>query len=176
MSRSDADWEMFCRGRSVAGAGSEPVELEPAADEAALAGDPPGAKVRHFHTRIVGVVYPNQDGTSRREAVRTLRRLDRVRLAHRPDNPVDPNAVAVMRHPDGPQLGYLPAVIAKDLVPAACEHGTRYVALVTDVTGASADDFLSVEPVGANLVILVLEQSATRAMARRYLLGLMNRG
>ena len=176
MSRSDADWEMFCRGRSVVedGAGHEPVELESADGDDASPEDPAGATVRHLHTRIVGVVYPNDDGTSRRDTVRTLRRLDRVRLVHRPDNPVDPNAVAVLRHPDGPQLGYLPAIMAKDVVNAARDRGTRYLALVTEVTGAAPDDFISVAPVGAALVVLVLEGGATKQMARRYLLELMN--
>src|SRR5829696_9326944 len=86
----DADWEMFCRGR--ASTDDEPVALEPD-DPGGTAEDLAGASVRHVTTRIVGIPYPNPDGTGRRDAVRALRRLDRVRLVHRPDNPVDPNAV-----------------------------------------------------------------------------------
>src|SRR5687768_384097 len=99
MSR-DADWEMFCRGRAASadapwatsGAVDDavPLNLDDAADAAGAASlGGSGGTISHIHTRIVGVVYPNPDGTSRRDAVRTLRRLDLVRLAHRPDNPVD---------------------------------------------------------------------------------------
>jgi hypothetical protein len=185
MSR-DADWEMFCRGRAepgdapwaTPGAGDHAVPLAPDdGTDAAGAAGPGGSSgtISHVHTRIVGVVYPNPDGTSRRDAVRTLRRLDLVRLAHRPDNPVDVNAVAVLREPDGHQLGYLPATLAKDVVGAARERGTRYLALVTEVTGVGPDDLISVAPVGASLLLMALDGGATRAQARRYLLGLMNR-
>src|SRR5690348_9654277 len=104
--RDDADWAMFCRGLGpAAGDLNEAVELEPGNSENERA--PARAAVRHFVTRVVGIPYPNPDGTSRRDAVRELRRWDRLRLAHRPDNPVDPNAVAVLRSSDGRQCGYL---------------------------------------------------------------------
>ena len=178
----DADWEMFCRGKVINDDAPwaplelipRPVPLEPD-DEG---DDPPGAAggaVGHFHARIVGVVYPNADGTSRREAVRQLRRLERVRLAHRPDNPVDVNAVAVLREPDGMQLGYLPAAVAKGVVAAARERGTRYLALVAEAGGGETDDLISVGPVRADLLVLTLEHGATKATARRYLLGWVNR-
>ena len=173
--REDADWEMFCRGGgSAAGPGAtdaEPVELEPGED-ASNDGAPPGG-MRHFVAPVVGLPYPNSDGTSRREAVRGLRRWERVRLEHRPDNPVDANAVAVVRPTDRRQLGYLPAATAKDVV-AAARAGARYLAVVNDVTGGDAGDLISVAPVRATLVVLVLERGATRAAARRHLLALMN--
>jgi hypothetical protein len=163
---SHADWEMFCRGRSSQD--DEPVRLEP--DDAAEAGA--DASVRHVTTRIVGISYPNPDGTGRRDAVRALRRLDRVRLVHRPDNPVDPNAIAVLRDPDGHQLGYLPAAHASEMVAPARDRGTRFLALVAAISG-DADDMLSVGAIGAEVVLLVLEAGATKAMARQYLLGLL---
>jgi hypothetical protein len=185
--RTDADWQMFCRGQrdegddaggqfsGGAGASDEPVELAPGDVPPAEAADAGDAALRHFGTRIVGLPYPNPDGTSRREAVLGLRRWELVRLAHRPDNPVDANAVAVLRSSDGRQLGYLPAAVAKDVVTAARDLGARYLALVSDVTGGTPDDLISVSPVAAHLLILVLEGGATKAAARRYLLGLVNR-
>ena len=86
---------------------------------------------------------------------------------------MDPNAVAVLRHPDGHQLGYLPAGHAADVVTAARDRGSRFLALVSSVSGG-ADDFVSAGPVGAELVLPVLEAGATKAMARRYLLGHLN--
>jgi hypothetical protein len=182
----DAEWEMFCRGRrddsvdsfgmsrDVSGdvAVDEPVALEPGEDDGAAG--PPGAAVRHFFSRVVGLPYPNPDGTSRREAVRGLRRWERVNLVHRPDNPVDSNAVAVLRAGDKRQLGYLPAALAAEVVAAARE-GTRYLAVVNEVEAPAPDDLISVTPVRARLIVLELKQGATRAMARRHLLGVMNR-
>jgi hypothetical protein len=106
--------------------------------------------------------------------VRGLRRWELVQLVHRPDNPVDANAVAVLRRSDGRQLGYLPAVVAKDVVENA-RGGTRYLALVNEVTGGESDFGLIAKPVGAALLILALEGGATKAMARRYFLDLAKR-
>ena len=130
--------------------------------------------VRHFHARVVGLPYPNSDGTSRREAVAGLQRWERVRLRHRPDNPVDSNAVAVLRETDERQLGYLPATLAKDVV-AAARGGTRYLAVVHEISAPDPNDLIAVSPVRATLLMLALEGGATTAMARRHLLGLMNR-
>ena len=172
--REDADWAMFCRGGTAAepfAADTEPVELEPG-------DDPPGPApelrgVRHFIAPVVGLPYPNADGTSRREAVRGLRTWEKVQLVHRPDNPVDTNAIAVLRPADRRQLGYLPAATAAEVV-ATARAGTRYLAVVNDVTGGAADDLISVAPVRATLVVLALEPGATKAAARQYLLRLMN--
>ena len=172
--REDADWAMFCgagRGAEPFAADAEPVDLEPGED-------PPGAAaalrgVRHFITPVVGLPYPNADGTSRREAVRELRTWEKVQLVHRPDNPVDANAVAALRPADGRQLGYFPAATAAEVV-AAARAGTRYLAVVNDVTGGAADDLISVAPVRATLLVLALEPGATKAAARQYLLRLMN--
>ena len=178
-SREDADWAMFCRGGArgdawtPAGAPSETQELEPA-PSAAGESMPGVGTVRHFHARVVGLPYPNDDGTSRRDAVAGLRRWERVRLLHRPDNPVDGNAIAVLRDSDGRQLGYVPAAQAQDLVAAARE-GTRYLAVVHEVIAPGPDDLIAVAPVRAVLLVLALEGGATTAMARHHLLGLMNR-
>jgi hypothetical protein len=167
----DADWEMFCRGRRDEAFGgvadAEPVTLEPP-EEPVQNEDRSVGEVRHFFAPVVGLPYPNPDGTSRREAVRGLRPWERVHLVHRPDNPVDGNAVAVLRASDGRQLGFLPATLAAEVVEAA-RGGTRYLALVSEVTGAG-DDLISVAPVRARLLVLVLESGATKAQARRYFL------
>ena len=182
--RDDSDWAMFLRGSARdtssagpwsrrVGDGPEPQELEPEVSGGDESAD--GGAVRHFHAPVVGLPYPNADGTSRREAVTRLRRWERVRLRHRPDNPVDVNAVEVLRSPDGRQLGFLPAAVAADVV-AAARSGTRYLAVVGDVSAPSPDDLLAVAPVRATLLVLVLEGGATVAMARRHLIRLMNGG
>ena len=179
--RDEADWAMFLRAsardtssadpwRRSVGASSEPQELEPDLARADASAD--GGSVRHFHARVVGLPYPNADGTSRREAVTRLRRWERVRLRHRPDNPVDANAVEVLRAPDERQLGFLPAPLAAEVV-AAARTGTRYLAVVSEVTGPSQDDLLAVAPVRATLVVLALEGGATVAVAREHLLNVI---
>ena len=180
--RDDSDWSMFLRGSRRderadlwprrESAPSEPQDLEP--DRSHDTGTPTGT-VRPFHAPVVGLPYPNRDGTSRREAVTRLRRWERVRLRHRPDNPVDANAVEVLRTPDERQLGFLPATLAADVV-AAARSGTRYLTVVSEVTGPSPDDLLAVAPVRATLLVLALEEGATVAMARKVLLGVMNGG
>jgi hypothetical protein len=165
----DADWEMFCRGRrDEAFSGSsdaEPVTLE-LPEEPAQTENERVSEVRHFFAPVVGLPYPNPDGTSRRDAVRGLGRWERVHLIHRPDNPVDCDAVSVLRASDGRQLGFLPATLAAEVVEAA-RGGTRYLAVVSEVTGAG-EDLLSVAPVRARLLVLVLGAGATKAQARRY--------
>jgi hypothetical protein len=170
----DSDWDMFLRGRSDArdpfgGTSNGPQELEPDLSD----DSPEKGRVRHFNAPVVGLPYPNADGTSRREAVAGLRRWERVRLRHRPDNPVDVNAVAVLRDSDERQLGYLPATLAAEVVESA-RQGTRYLAVVSEVSAPGPDDLIAVAPVGATLLLLVLESGATAAMARRHLLDLMN--
>lgn len=128
--------------------------------------------VRHFHAKVVGVCYPNPDGSSRIGVIRGMRVRELVQFEHRPDNPVDPNAVAVLRPGDGRQLGYLRAALAKGVV-AAARRGTRYLALVDEVTGV---DGIGGGPVGAVLLVLALEHGATKAMARDYLLDFSNGG
>lgn len=175
--REDAEWQMFLRGAGgdagpfCRAVDDEPVSLEPGEDSD-VAAAAPAARVRHFFAPVVGLPYPNADGTSRREAVRGLRRRERVRLVHRPDNPVDANAVAVLRPADERQLGYLPAAVAKDAVTAA-RQGTRYVAMVSEVTGGDGDNLIYVQPVRARLLVLVLEGGAKKHDARRYMLALM---
>ena len=63
---------------------------------------------RSFTVDVTGVGYPNRDGTSRQDAIGRCREGDDIQLAREPDNPHDPNAIAVLRQ-NGEQLGYVPA-------------------------------------------------------------------
>lgn len=56
---------------------------------------------------VAGTYYPNDDGTSRQRAIVQVRLGERLLLSPEPDNPHDPNAVAVFRQ-TGKQIGYLP--------------------------------------------------------------------
>lgn len=57
---------------------------------------------------IVGVDYPNRTGPTRRFGLQLLQPGDPVELRPEPDNPKDPQAIAVYTR-CGIQIGYLPA-------------------------------------------------------------------
>jgi len=88
-------------------------------------------KVRHLFTKAAGVVHCNQDGSSRQAIIERCCRLESLTLHREPDNPHDPNAVAVLRA-NGEQIGYLYRELAK-VISHRLELGYRYVALVTDL-------------------------------------------
>lgn len=57
---------------------------------------------------IVGVDFPNKRGPTRRFALELQRPGDPLELRPEPNNPADPNAIAVYSM-QGVQIGYLPA-------------------------------------------------------------------
>ena len=61
-------------------------------------------------TKIVGVTRGN-----RQELLEELSEYDEIELVREPNNPHDPNAIAVL-NPDGEKLGYIRAGLARDLV------------------------------------------------------------
>ncbi len=63
------------------------------------------------HTKVAGVSHENRDGTQRQEIASRCQPGERLRLVAEPDNPVDPNAIKVVRA-NGEQLGYLKADLA----------------------------------------------------------------
>lgn len=107
--------------------------------------------VRTIRTKIRGVSCKNRDGRSRQHIVRTLCHSgDALLLVREPDNPVDPNAVAVIRisqGTDGPgfreQLGYLSKEIARDLAPIFHEGPVGFgeiIELTGDLTGQGGEN------------------------------------
>ena len=60
-------------------------------------------------TKIVGVTRGN-----RQELLEELSEYDEIELVREPNNPHDPNAIAVL-NPDGEKLGYIRAGLARDL-------------------------------------------------------------
>lgn len=59
-----------------------------------------------YTVKIVGVTFPNRDGSSRQAYILGVQAGEALELRPEPDNPVDPNAVAVYTR-SGRQLGYL---------------------------------------------------------------------
>jgi hypothetical protein len=69
---------------------------------------------KYFNARIAGASSPNADGSSRPSIIEKCEPMEILRLELEPDNPADPNAIAVKRV-DGTQLGYLERGAASDL-------------------------------------------------------------
>ena len=69
---------------------------------------------KYFNARIAGASSPNADGTSRRSIIEKCEPMEVLRLELEPNNPADPQAIAVKRV-DGTQLGYLEPGVASGL-------------------------------------------------------------
>lgn len=104
--------------------------------------------VRSFHTRVVGVTYDNDDGTSRQEVLSHCLRGDPVGFywhdfCGRP-------ACAVIS--DHGQIGYLSADLAEDLHYDYASDRYSMVAHISDITGGQ--DGLSY---GCNILLSIYE-------------------
>ena len=114
--------------------------------------------VRHFHTKVVGVTYRNDDGTHRQDIVVTLQPRQPLRLVHQPDNRKDSNAIAVMTR-RGQQVGYLRSELAAS-VAEDLQEGKPVRAWVSNITGH--------EPLGVNLAIVVGDAGTRDAELRKH--------
>ena len=94
-----------------------------------------------FHTKIVGVTFEG-----RQRFVVRLRRGEQLKLVRQPNNPYDPNAIAVFDS-QGNQLGYIRRELAAEMA-YKMDRGIQYTAEVTEVTGG--DPGMSF---GANILI-----------------------
>jgi hypothetical protein len=110
----------------------------------------PYPHIRTICTKVRGVSFNNPDGTSRQDVIRSLCHPgDALLLTREPGNPVDRNAIGVIRVSRGPDgkaaftelLGYLSKEIAQDLGPFF-EDGPVGLAEIVEVTGdlAGRDD------------------------------------
>jgi len=109
----------------------------------------------HFCTRVAGVTYENRDGSSRQEAIQNCRCYEQVYLEPEPDNPVDPNAIRVVRG-NGEQIGYLRADLAGE-VANDLQQGWVFVAFVAAVL--TPDDVY--DTFGLELAVFRVPQAAT---------------
>jgi hypothetical protein len=120
-------------------------------------------RIKHFFTKVVGVTFKNDDGSDRQEFIRQCMVLDALELKHDPDNPFDPNAVAVFR--ESQQLGHLKRELAPEIVYYV-RNGWRVSALVASVQrrGSGAR-----RKAGVNIAVLIGEPSITDAEITAYM-------
>lgn len=67
-----------------------------------------------FQTKVAGVSFNNEDGSSRQELLRKMKNDDPVILEREPDNPHDPNAIRVVAQ--NGYIGYIPRDLARIIV------------------------------------------------------------
>jgi HIRAN domain-containing protein len=93
-------------------------------------------------TKVVGVTKKNSDGQDRQDIVAGLDEGDWLSLVREPENPRDPNAIAV-RTTNGDQVGYLSRDKAKELAKLADKNGDLK-AVILDITGGGKGQSLGV--------------------------------
>ena len=91
-----------------------------------------------FFTKIVGVSFQNEDGSSRQELIEKMKRdfsskTIVLRLERQHSNPHDANAVAVTT-PKGKQLGFLSKKVSETIAPIL-DNGKPVTATVSSITG-----------------------------------------
>jgi hypothetical protein len=99
----------------------------------------PDRQVQTIYTEIRGVSFENPDGAPRQQIIRSsCHPGDALLLVRQPGNPVDTNAIGIIRIcrcPDGgasftEQLGYLSKEIARDLRPFFDEGPVGYAEII----------------------------------------------
>jgi HIRAN domain-containing protein len=104
-----------------------------------------------FWSKVAGVIHVNRDGTSRQEILKRCESREPLRLVPEPDNPVDRDAIAVLRT-NGEQLGYLDRRLAGE-THTRMQKGERWEAMLTAVTGRDHPHAW----LGANIVLYRLK-------------------
>jgi hypothetical protein len=88
--------------------------------------------VQSFYTKIAGVSYKNDDGSSRQKYLSKCNVREPLKLV-REFNKYDTNAVNVLTR-NGKQLGYLSKDVAKEIAPLL-DKGKRVDCEISDLTG-----------------------------------------
>ncbi|HTU81728.1 MAG TPA: DEAD/DEAH box helicase, partial [Candidatus Acidoferrales bacterium] len=103
------------------------------------------ADATSFHTKIVGVSFEG-----RQDVVAGLRVGAELQLVRQPDNPHDPNAIAVFY--GNLQVGFLHRAMAAHLAPAI-DAGARYRARIEHLTGGPAAESAQARHRGVNVAM-----------------------
>ena len=105
-----------------------------------------------FYTKIAGVSYPNDDGSSRQKIIKNCIIGEALFLEHAPF-PGHPEATKVLDE-DRQQLGWLKTNVAHEY-SILLEEGKKVVARVANLTGGTRDR----ETIGCNIEIIVYDDS-----------------
>lgn len=110
---------------------------------------------KEFHSKIVGVTYPNDDGSSRQELLAKCGKGQKLDLALRPMEQ-DKNAVAVLTR-SGEQLGWLSREVASGIARALRKKDYYAKAQITELTGGGWGPFKKTR--GCNILISEFEET-----------------
>lgn len=115
--------------------------------------------VRHFHTKIVGVTFNNDDGSSRQKIIKRCAANEPLVFRHDSNNPHDPNTVQVLRT-DDQQIGHLNADLAAEVVHESAK-GALYTPFIANITGPRRRH-------GVNILIIVSGPETTPSELQSY--------
>ncbi len=106
---------------------------------------------RDFHTKVVGVSFKNDDGTSRQKYIKECKPGDGIVFKPLP-MPKYPYAIGVFTEKDGKQLGHLKDELATEITQ---NYGYNLMQVTVDsVTGGGESTY------GCNLHIIIYNESA----------------
>jgi len=125
--------------------------------------------VNHRSVNIAGVSHENRDGTNRQQIVARCSPGEVLRLEREEDNPVDPNAVAVVRL-NGEQLGYLPREDAVRVIEGS-EEGWTYAGVISKIL----DDGIRGHYLGVGMSLVYAHSTADRDAVTKHVNDLINR-
>jgi len=97
----------------------------------------PAPRWHSFYSKVVGVSHINRNGSSRQAIIRRCSIGEELSLVREPTNPVDPNAIKIVRV-NGEQLGYISAYIASDLA-SDIDKGAIVRCRISGLTGSDEE-------------------------------------
>lgn len=88
------------------------------------------SKITNVDLKVVGVTFPNEDGSSRRDIILEMRGDEPIELVREPNNQYDANAIKVLA--DGKQIGYIGRDYASIIAPMMDNNTAQFVAEIKD--------------------------------------------
>jgi hypothetical protein len=112
---------------------------------------------------VVGLFFENRDGSDRLQAALVCAPDEQLDLIAEPDNPFDPNAIAV-HHQNGLQIGYLPRELA-GIVSQEMTRRWEYTAFVWTL----GDDTPPYTAFNIELLVLRIVEGTTEQEVQAYI-------
>lgn len=109
-----------------------------------------GKPLRTFYSKVAGVTYTNDNGTSRQAILGKCHKGEYLILTHEPV-PQDEYAVKVSRE-NGEQIGWLNQEVAYEIAPRL-DRGGRVEAIIAELTGGGGGFFSKKQSRGCNIII-----------------------
>lgn len=110
----------------------------------------PGVKSRAIHTKVVGVTFPNADGTDRQHIIKaSCRPGTKLEIRPEPNNPKSATALAVWT--TAGQIGYIGSGRLNDDVNRLLSSGVKLDTTVVQATGGTKEH----PTLGVNITINV---------------------